>query len=84
MIERLMDLERPYGGPEYNKLATENTQLKGLLCIKLDGEGKRYLEQLTDTYVRQENSALRDAFADGFWSAVDLMLEYRQSGHNER
>lgn len=84
MIERFMDLERPYGGPVYSKLAAESTQLKELLCKKLDGEGRRWLEKLTDTYVSQENGALRDAFADGFWSAVDLMLEYRQSGHNER
>jgi len=78
MIERLMDLERPYGEPEYSRLSEQITQLKQELIIQLDQEGRERLEQLSDTYIRQATVILRDAFADGFWSAVELMLEYKQ------
>lgn len=77
MIERLMNLERPYGEPEYSRLAEEITRLKQQLSGQLNQEGVQCLEQLTDFYVRQETSVLRDAFADGFWSAVELMLEFQ-------
>ncbi len=78
MIERLMNLERPYGEPEYSNLSEQITQLKQELNIQLDQEGKKGLERLSDTYIRQETVILRDAFADGFWSAIELMLEFHQ------
>lgn len=78
MIERLMNLERPYGEPEYSNLSEQITQLKQELNIQLDQEGKKRLERLSDTYIRQETVILRDAFADGFWSAIELMLEFYQ------
>ena len=78
MIERLMNQERPYGEPEYSKWAEEITRLKNMLCKQLDQSGKQQLEQMEDAYLRRENAALCDAFADGFWSAVELMLEYQQ------
>lgn len=76
MIERLMDLECPCGEPEYSRLAEEITQMKRQLSGQLGRQGVQYLEQLTDLRMRQETSVLRDAFADGFWSAVELMMEY--------
>lgn len=81
MIERLINLERPYGEPEYSRLSEQITQLKQGLIIQLDQEGRNRLEQLTDAYLRQENAVLRDAFADGFWSAVELMLEFQRRGN---
>lgn len=76
MIERLLNLERPCGEPEYSRLAEELTQLKQQLSRQLNQEGVHCLEQLTDLHMRQETAVLRDAFADGFWSAVELILEY--------
>lgn len=81
MVERLINLERPYGEPEYSRLSEQITQLKQELIIQLDQEGRERLEQLTDAYLRQENAVLRDAFADGFWSAVELMLEFQRRGN---
>ena len=78
MIERLVNLERPYGEPEYSKLSAQISQLKQQLCSQLSPQGKDWLEQMTDTFMRQEPLILRDAFADGFWTAVELMLELQQ------
>lgn len=82
MIERLMDLERPYGGTEYRKLSNLSEELHQQLSQWLDQEGTRYLEQLEDSYMRRENAVLQDAFAEGFWTAVDLMLEFHQHRHS--
>ena len=78
MIERLINPERPYGDPEYSRLSEQITQLRQELITQLDQEGKNRLEQLTDAYLRQESAVLRDAFSDGFWSAVKLVLEFLQ------
>lgn len=78
MIERLIDPERPYGEPEYSILSEQLTQLKQRLCSQLTQEGKDRLEQLTDIFIRQETAILHDAFADGFWTAVELMLDFQQ------
>ena len=80
MIELLMNLERPYGEPEYSRLAEEITQLKRQLTGQVDQEGVHWLERLSDLYIRQETAVLRDAFTDGFWSAVELMLEFQHRG----
>lgn len=81
MIERLMNLECSYGEPEYRKLSEEISKLKDSLCDKLDQDGKKCLEQMTDAYVRRETAVLRDAFADGFWTAVELLLEFECRNH---
>ncbi len=81
MIERLMNLERPYGEPEYSKLSKEISKLKESLCDKLDQDGRNLLEQMTDACARRETNVLRDAFADGFWAAVELMLEFECWNH---
>lgn len=84
MIERLMNLERPYGEPEYSKLSAQIGQLKQQLCGQLNQEGKDRLEQLTDIVMRQEHLILCDAFADGFWTAVELMLDFQQRKSDKR
>ncbi len=81
MIERLMNLERPYGEPEYSELSEEISKLKDSLCDKLDQDGRKRLEQMADTCVRRETAVLRGAFADGFWTAVELILEFEHRNH---
>lgn len=77
MIERLMNMERPYGEPEYSRLSEQIAQMKQQLCSQLNQEGQNRLEQLTDIFIRQETAILHDAFKDGFWTAVELMLEFQ-------
>lgn len=76
MIERLMDMERLYGEPEYGKLSQQIIHLRKMLEKQLDEEGVAYLERLSDAYIRQGSVALTDAFADGFWCAVEIALDY--------
>lgn len=78
MIERLMNPERPYGEPEYSKISKQINNLRQQLQEQLDKENHSLLEQLCDAYIRQGNAMLPDAFTDGFWSAVELMLEYNK------
>lgn len=82
MIERLMNLERPYGEPEYSKLSEDISKLKETLCSKLDQDGREWLEKMTDTCVRRETAVLSDAFVDGFCAAVELMLEFERWNHS--
>lgn len=76
MIERLMNLERPYGEPGYSKLSAQISQLKRQLNSQLNPQGKEQLEQLTNTYLEQSAALSEGSFTDGFCTAVDLMLDY--------
>lgn len=84
MFERLMKPEKPYGEPQYSKLSEEITCLKQNLMGQLNSEGQAWLEQLSDQYIRQGNAMLPDAFADGFWTAVELVLEFEGWKRNSR
>lgn len=77
MLERLMDPERSYGEPAYSKLSVEIADLQQKLNGQLNKQGQAWLEELSYAYLRQENAMLPDAFADGFWTAVELMLEFK-------
>lgn len=77
MLERLMDPERSYGEPAYSKLSAEITDLRQKLSGQLDKQGQAYLEELSHAYHHQGNAMLPDAFADGFWTAVELVLEFK-------
>lgn len=77
MLEHLMDPERPYGEPAYSKLSVEIADLQQRLDDQLDEQGQAWLEELSYAYHRQGNAMLPDAFADGFWMAVELMLEFK-------
>lgn len=79
MIERLMDMERPYGEPEYGRLSQRITQLRRTLERQLDQEGLADLERLSDGYVRQGGILLRSGFTEGFCCAAAFMLEYYKS-----
>ena len=78
MIERLMNLERPYGEPEYSKLSAQIGRLKHQLCGQLSPQGKEQLEQLTNAYLEQSAALSECSFADGFCAAVDLALDYME------
>ena len=78
MLERLMNLERAYGEPFYSQLGEQINDLRQILNDQLNPEHQRLLEQLSDTYIRQQTVMLPDVFAEGFWTAVELMLEYYQ------
>ena len=78
MIEKLMNPERPYGEPDYSKLTEQINQLRGSISTQLPPQSQNEMEQLADAYIRRETAALSDAFADGFWAGLELMLEFRQ------
>lgn len=80
MIERLFPEEHPFGGSAYSEMAAQLTVLRETLSQKLDSEGQVALEELCDGYLRQSNLAIKDAFAEGFSSAIILALELRERG----
>lgn len=79
MIEKLMNPERPYGEPDYSKLTDQIDQLRCSISAQLSPQSQNEMEQLAEAYIRRETAALSDAFTDGFWAAVKLVLElYRR------
>jgi len=76
MIERLMNLEHPYGEPQYRNLSEQIISLKQQLFSQLNRQGKNQLDQLTGNYLAQLAALREAAFIDGFCSAVDLMIDY--------
>lgn len=78
MIEKLMNPERPCGEPEYGRLSEQISQLQHSISAQLLPQNQNQLEQLADAYIRRETAALHDAFADGFWTGLELMLEFYQ------
>lgn len=76
MLEHLMNEERTYGEPVYSEQAKEITQIRQQVFMQLNAEGRDALERMSDAYMRQETAVLHDAFAEGFWTAVELMLEF--------
>ena len=78
MIELFFPEEFPFGEPEYSKLSKEIQQLHISIALKLNRAGNAKLEQLSDTYLRQSNVAVRSAFTEGFRAAMELMRELEQ------
>lgn len=78
MIERLFPEDFPFGEPEYSKLSEEIRQLCHSIAQKLNDEGIAELEQLSDTYLRQSNVAVRSAFIEGFRAAMKLTREIQE------
>ena len=78
MIELLFPEEFPFGEPEYSKLSEEIRQLYRSIALKLNDKGKAELEQLSDTYLRQSNVAVKSAFIEGFRAAMKLTQELQQ------
>ena len=78
MIEKLMNPERPYGEAAYSALSKEINRLQQIIAEQLPPQSYGQLEQLSDAYIRRETAALHDAFADGFWTGLELLLEFHQ------
>ena len=78
MIEKLMNPERSYGEPDYSRFSGQISQLQQALSEHLTPQAREQLTQLADAYIRRETAALSDAFADGFWAGLELMLEFHQ------
>ena len=78
MIERLFPENFPFGEPEYSKLSERIQQLYCSIARKLNDEGNAELEQLSDTYLRQSNVAVKSAFIEGFRTAMELTRELQQ------
>ena len=76
LIKRLMDPEMAYGESKYSELSANISKMKQMLDEKLDADGRTLLEQITEVHTRQENVLVEDAYVVGFFTAVDLMLEY--------
>ena len=76
VIKRLMNPEMAYGEPKYSELSIKITKMKQMLDEKLDADGRALLEQITEAHTRQENALVEDAYVAGFFTAVDLMLDY--------
>lgn len=77
MLERLMNMERPYGEPEYSGISKQISEIRQSLEGRLELDARALLEELSDAHIRRETVLLKDAFTDGFWSAIELMLEYQ-------
>lgn len=78
MIEKLMDPERPYGEPQYSRLSEQINHLQHSISAQLPPQDQNQMEQFADAYIRRETAALHDAFVDGFWTGLELMLEFYQ------
>lgn len=74
-LERLMDKEYPYGGPEYSRLGKEAASISATLSTQLDGNGKKLLEELLDMEMQRNILAQEDAFTIGVCTGIKLMCE---------
>lgn len=75
MIEQLFNEEKPCEDPVYKESTAQINKLWQQLRERLDEDGQALLDQLEFLYIRQSGAELRDAFADGFSTAVKLLLE---------
>ena len=75
MIEQLFNEERQYGELIFSQTTAQIVKVREAVRTKLDDAGKAQLGQLEDLYIRQNNSILKDVYAEGFSTAVKLLLE---------
>ena len=75
MIERLYNEERQCEAPAYIEATAQITQVRQQLIDRLDTDGQALLDQLELLYLRQSGAELRNSFAEGFSTAVKLLLE---------
>jgi len=75
MIERLMKPEIRYGEPKYSKIELKICETKQALAKRLDEDGLKLLENLSDAYLTQTSVQIEEAFIDGFCTAIDLILD---------
>ena len=79
MIERLFPEERNFGGEKRGETEQEIQRIKEALSEKMDMQGKRLLEQLSDACIRSSNLEIRDAFMQGLYDGMELMMRYYQA-----
>ena len=75
MIEELFNEERQYGEPVFSQTTAQIVKVREAIRTKLDDAGKSQLGQLEALYIRQNNAILKDVYAEGFSTAVKLMME---------
>jgi len=75
MIEQLFNEERQYGEPMFSQTAAQIEKLREEIRAPMDDAGKERLNQLEALYIRQNSAILKDVYADGFSTAVKLLLE---------
>ena len=75
MIEQLFNEERRYGEPVYSQMAAQITEVREELSSQMDDAGRAQLWELDSLYNRQSSAMLKDAYVEGFSSAIRLMME---------
>lgn len=75
MIEQLFDEERQYGEPVFSQISASIVKQREALRNQLDAAGKSQLDQLETLYIRQNHAILKEVYADGFSTAVNLLLD---------
>lgn len=75
MIAKLMNQERSYGEPEYSKTAAQIERLRQKLQEQLAPGAQALLEQLIAASIHRENILAEDAFVEGFYTAIEIVLE---------
>ena len=75
MVERWWDSSSLGQDPRYQKYADEIIVLEQLLFPGVDQDGKANLTHLLDAYARREDVVAQLAFAQGFSTAVLLLLD---------
>ena len=75
MIEQFFNEERQYGEPTFSQMTAQIVKVREAMRTQLDDTGKARLGQLEALYIRQNTAMLKDAYADGFSTAVKLLLE---------
>lgn len=78
MVERLYQEERPYGGEKGQALTEQIQRLEAELTHGQTPEERKKLDQLSVAYLRRSDLAVRDAFIQGVWAGMELMMEYRE------
>lgn len=75
MIEQLFNEEKQYGEPTFSQASTQIVKIRETLKAQLDAKGNAQLGQLEALYIRQNNAIVKDVYADGFSTAVKLLVE---------
>jgi len=82
-IDRLIDFEYAYGEPEYSNLAKSASCIQQKLSLTLNPQENALLQQLIDVYTAQYMPITRDAFRNGFCTAITLLNEVQHCKFKE-
>lgn len=58
MIEHLLESEKRFGEPEYSHATAEILRASKALAQRLDTEGAAWLEKLSESYIRREQTIM--------------------------